>query len=87
MDIWTVILMLFWSIAGVWLIVGELPGMTKHRIDMIFGVTNRWGKILIGLVLLAFVAKQAHVAYLDPNVTLDVVLAPFKLHYEGFTWF
>lgn len=87
MDIWTAILMLFWSIAGVWLIAGELPVMAKHRIEVIFGVSSRWGKLLIGLFLLAIVAKQAQVAYLDPNTTLDIVLAPFKLNYAGFTWF
>lgn len=57
MNIWSVILMLFWSIAGVWLIIGELPGMTKYRIEMIFGVTDRWGKVIYGLVIIAVTTK------------------------------
>lgn len=87
MDVFTLILCVFWSIAGLWLIVGELPGMVKHRIPMIFGIENRWGKMLVGVGLLGVVGKQIHTWYIDPNSSWEILLAPMRLYYSGFSWF
>lgn len=87
MDVFTLILCVFWSIAGLWLVLGELPIMAKHRIPEIFGIKNRLGKVLFGAVLLAIVGKQIQTWYIDPNSSWEILLAPMRLYYSGFSWF
>ena len=87
MDPFTLILCVFWGVAGLWLVFGELPAMAKHRIPEIFGVKSRWGKVAFGLALLAFVGKQIHTWWIDPTSSWEILLAPMRLYYSGFSWF
>lgn len=81
MDIFTFILVVCWAIAGVWLIVGEHPRMHQHRIDQIFGVKNRVGKIIIGVALLAFCSHQVYLWAIDPHTAFELLWSPLKLSY------
>lgn len=81
MDIFTFFLLLCWTIAGVWLLVGELPRFQKHRIEQIFSVRNRWGKLIIGAFLLTFCSFQVYLWAIDPLSTWELLWAPLKLSY------
>lgn len=67
MDFWSVFLTTLWFFVGVWLILGETPLMSHVKIETIFGVENRWGKILMGVAFLLLVVKQCHDWYIDPS--------------------
>jgi hypothetical protein len=67
MDFWSLFLTMLWFFVGIWLILGETPLMNHVKIDIIFGIENRWGKILIGTAFLLLVAKQCHDWYIDPS--------------------
>lgn len=87
MDIFTFILCVFYGAVGFSLIAGEFSPFKRLHIETIFGISNRWGKMLFGVMLLVFVGKQIHVWYLDPNTSLEIYFGPLKMYYEGFKWF
>lgn len=81
MDVYTLILVVFWSIAGFWLIAGEHPRLHAYRVNAIFGISNRRGKIVIGVTLIAFCAALVWLWYIDPNAPVAVYWGPLKLSY------
>lgn len=74
MDIYSFILIVFWGIAGVWLVLGELPRFTKYHIDTIFGISDRRGKVAIGIAFITFCSWRLYQWYIDPSVTLELML-------------
>lgn len=57
-DIAEVISVVFWMIAGSWLLLGELPLFKSIRIDVLWGIESRWGKVVLGLVILAICSQR-----------------------------
>lgn len=81
MDVFTFILIVCWYIAGFWLLIGEIPRWHHHRIERIFGVSNRFGKMLIGVLLIAFCSRMVWLWYIDPNAPVALLWEPLKLSY------
>lgn len=81
MDIFTFFSVVCWTIAGFWLILGEHPRLQKYKIEIIFGISNRYGKIAIGVFLIAFCSFWVWQWYVDPNAPLALLWEPLKLSY------
>lgn len=81
MNVVTFILVVCWYIAGIWLLIGEIPRWHQYRIERILGVSNRFGKIIIGLALIAFCSRMVWLWYVDPNSPPALLWEPLKLSY------
>ena len=56
-DPYSVTLMAIWLCFGLVLVLGEIKWFKRIRIANVFGVENRWGKVVYGLVIVAITLK------------------------------
>lgn len=58
MSISELALLLLYGATGFFLTLGIVTGHPKLQVHSIFAIENRWGKLLVGVVLLAFVIMR-----------------------------
>lgn len=55
-----IVLLVMWSLAGILVSLGCITNHPKLQCRVLFGIENRWGKLMIGVALLGFVVMRLY---------------------------
>lgn len=66
-----IILLVMWSLAGFFVALGCITNHPKLQVSSLFSIENRWGKLCIGLVLLAYVIMRVNQWGTSDNPTIN----------------